>query len=47
MDDFRYSNQFLKAAVNELCLLCEKYKDEHNGACNDCRWYKEKQKWNE
>lgn len=23
---------------NEHCLLCEKYKYEHLGACKDCRW---------
>ena len=30
----------LKQAVNELCLYCEQYKQRHNGACDDCRWYK-------
>lgn len=44
MDNLAYSNQLLKAAVNELCLVCGRYKDEHSGACSDCRWYKEKQK---
>jgi len=23
---------------NELCLKCGNYKEEHNGACNGCRW---------
>lgn len=24
---------------NELCLHCGKYKNEHLGACNGCKWY--------
>ena len=27
-----------RAARNELCQKCGKYKEEHNGACNGCRW---------
>lgn len=23
---------------NELCMLCGKYTEAHNGACDDCRW---------
>ena len=23
---------------NELCYLCGKYRDAHNGACDGCRW---------
>ena len=23
---------------NELCLLCGKYREAHNGACDGCRW---------
>ena len=23
---------------NELCLLCGKYREAHNGACDWCRW---------
>lgn len=30
----------IKDLKNELCLLCGKYKDEHLGACNGCRWRK-------
>lgn len=26
---------------NELCLLCGKYKNEHLGSCNDCKFKKE------
>ena len=26
---------------NELCYLCGKYRDAHNGACDGCRWKKE------
>ena len=25
---------------NELCVLCGKYKREHEGACDGCRWRK-------
>ena len=28
----------LDAAVNELCYLCGKYREAHNGACDGCRW---------
>ena len=30
----------LAAMRNELCLLCGKYRDAHNGACDGCRWKK-------
>ena len=23
---------------NELCLKCGKYREDHNGACDGCRW---------
>ena len=26
------------AMRNELCYLCGKYREAHNGACNGCRW---------
>ena len=28
----------LHEAKNELCYLCGKYREAHNGACNGCRW---------
>ena len=28
----------LSAMRNELCYLCGKYREAHNGACNGCRW---------
>ena len=31
----------LAAMRNELCYLCGKYREAHNGACNGCRWEKE------
>lgn len=31
--------------VNELCLMCGKYRDEHNGACDGCRWLKPRRGW--
>lgn len=27
-----------KALRNELCYKCGRYKEAHNGACNECRW---------
>ena len=27
-----------KALVNELCQYCGKYKQAHEGACDECRW---------
>lgn len=31
----------LNAMRNELCYKCGNYQQEHNGACNGCRWKKE------
>ena len=31
----------LHEAKNELCYLCGKYREAHNGACNGCRWKEE------
>ena len=28
----------LKDCVNELCLRCGDYKEEHLGRCDGCRW---------
>ena len=28
----------LDALRNELCCLCGKYREAHNGACDGCRW---------
>ena len=28
----------LHDAKNELCYMCGKYREAHNGACNGCRW---------
>ena len=28
----------LAAMRNELCYLCGKYREVHNGACDGCRW---------
>ena len=30
----------LHEAKNELCCLCGKYREAHNGACDGCRWEK-------
>ncbi len=30
----------LHEAKNELCYLCGKYREAHNGACDGCRWKK-------
>lgn len=29
-----------RTAVNELCSMCGRYKQEHEGACHGCRWEK-------
>lgn len=26
-------------AINELCQKCGRYREEHNGACDGCRWH--------
>ena len=26
---------------NELCYMCGKYREAHNGACDGCRWKEE------
>ena len=33
----------LAAMRNELCYLCGKYREAHNGACDGCRWKERKQ----
>ena len=30
----------LAAMRNEMCYLCGKYREAHNGACDGCRWKK-------
>ena len=30
----------LDAMRNELCYMCGKYREAHNGACDGCRWEK-------
>ena len=32
------ANSELAAMRNELCYLCGKYREAHNGACDGCRW---------
>ena len=29
----------LKDAVNEMCMKCSRYKGEHLGACDQCKWH--------
>ena len=31
--------------VNELCLKCGSYRNEHKGACNGCRWLTKRRGW--
>ena len=31
----------LAAMHNELCYMCGKYREAHNGACDGCRWKEE------
>ena len=35
----------LKDCVNELCLRCGSYNEEHKGACDGCRWLKPRRGW--
>lgn len=30
--------RLLDDCVNELCALCGRYVDEHDGSCDQCRW---------
>ena len=30
----------LAAMRNEMCYLCGKYREAHNGSCDGCRWEK-------
>ena len=34
-----------KDCVNELCYECGHYKHEHEGACADCRWLRQRRGW--
>lgn len=34
-----------KDCVNELCYECGHYKQEHEGACADCRWLRQRRGW--
>ena len=34
-----------KDCVNELCYECGQYKQEHEGACDGCRWLKVRRGW--
>ena len=35
----KYKRQ-LKDCVNELCSRCGRYRNEHLGACDGCKWKK-------
>ena len=35
------SRKQLHEAKNDLCYMCGKYREAHNGACDGCRWKKE------
>lgn len=36
--DCQWLKYQLKDCCNELCLRCGDYRNEHNGACDGCRW---------
>ena len=36
-EDF-ISESEVRTMKNELCLICGKYVNRHNGACDGCRW---------
>ena len=35
-------DELLHDAINELCLKCGKYKTEHLGSCDGCKWLRYK-----
>lgn len=32
------TDQLVTELINELCLKCGRYQEEHNGACDGCKW---------
>ena len=38
VDEVKRLRKELRRCVNELCLRCGRYDEEHLGACNGCRW---------
>ena len=32
------ADELLNQCRNELCLMCDNYKEAHNGACDGCLW---------
>ena len=40
LEELHESKSELTAMRNELCYLCGKYREAHNGACDGCRWKK-------
>ena len=39
-EDVKRLRKELKDCVNELCLSCGAYRNEHHGYCDSCRWLK-------
>ena len=44
-NDLLVEQSDFKDCVNELCLKCGNYHEEHNGACDGCRWLKPRRGW--
>ena len=38
--DVAWLESELRDCVNERCLQCGQYRNEHKGACDGCRWKK-------
>ena len=38
LEELHEAKSELASMRNELCYLCGKYRDAHNGACDGCRW---------
>ena len=32
------TDHIVQELINELCLKCGRYQEEHNGACDGCKW---------
>lgn len=37
-DDEKFIVEMMFDARDELCIKCERYRQEHLGACDGCKW---------
>lgn len=40
VEQLNQTRKTLKDAINELCLSCGAYRNEHHGYCDSCKWLK-------